>query len=304
MKFIHPRKYYRLTKEILYNFFWFYLLPDSWYLKYRYSKVFGKSLNLKSPKKFSEKIQWLKLHDRKQIYRKLVDKYEVKQIISNIIGEEYIIKTIGVWDKYEDIDFNKLPNKFVIKCTHDSASITICLDKNNFEKDKHAWKYNDVYMKRDYYRFENKQWVYKGIKPRIIVEEYIEDDKYDSLSDYKIYCFNGVAKAVYVTINRFTNLSVSMYDMNWNLMPFEHIHPNQGEKISKPRNLSLMKNLAEKIAKFIDNPFVRIDFYEVNNMVYFGEVTFYPEGGMGYFNPEEWDEIFGNWIDLSKLYNK
>lgn len=298
MKYCHPKKYWRLTKEWFYNFFWYYLLPDSWYLKYRYKQVFERSLDLKHPKAFSEKNQWLKLHDRKPIYSKLVDKYEVKPIIAKIIGDEYIINTLGVWDNYDDIDFDKLPNQFVLKCTHDSASITICLDKTKFDKNQHAWKYNDIYMKRDYYHYENKQWAYKGIKPRIIAEEYIQDDQYDSLSDYKLYCFNGVARGVYVTINRFTNLSVSMYDMDWNLMPFEHIHPNQGEKIEKPKNLELMRKLAEKIAKFIDNPFVRVDFYETNGKVYFGEITFYPEGGMCYFKPEKWDYILGSWIKL------
>ena len=298
MKYFHPRKYWRLTKELLHDFFWYYLLPDSWYLKYRYKQVFGRSLDLKHPKAFSEKNQWLKLHDRKPIYSKLVDKYEVKPIIAKIIGDEYIINTLGVWDNYDDIDFDKLPNQFVLKCTHDSASITICLDKTKFDKNQHAWKYNDIYMKRDYYHYENKQWAYKGIKPRIIAEEYIQDDQYDSLSDYKLYCFNGVARGVYVTINRFTNLSVSMYDMDWNLMPFEHIHPNQGEKIEKPKNLELMRELAEKVARFIDNPFVRVDFYETNGKVYFGEITFYPEGGMCYFKPEKWDYIMGSWMKL------
>lgn len=298
MKYFHPKKYWRLTKEWFYNFFWYYLLPDSWYLKYRYKEVFGRSLDLKHPKAFSEKNQWLKLHDRKPIYSKLVDKYEVKPIIAKIIGDEYIINTLGIWDNYDDIDFDKLPNQFVLKCTHDSASITICLDKTKFDKNQHAWKYNNIYMKRDYYHYENKQWAYKGIKPRIIAEEYIQDDQYDSLSDYKLYCFNGVARGVYVTINRFTNLSVSMYDMDWNLMPFEHIHPNQGKKIEKPKNLELMRELAEKVAKFIDNPFVRVDFYETNGKVYFGEITFYPEGGMCYFKPEEWDYTLGSWVKL------
>lgn len=301
---IHPHKIWRQIKDSLYNFFWYYLLPDSCYLRTQYKKIFGKSLNLDNPQKFTEKMQWLKLYDRKPFYRDLVDKYEVKPIIASIIGEEYLIKTLGVWDRYDDIDWDALPNRFVLKCTHDSASIIVCKDKSKFNPAKHAWKYNDIYMKRDYYHYVNKQWAYKGIKPRIIAEEYIEDDRYDSLSDYKLYCFNGVAKGVYVTINRFTNLSVSMYDMDWNLMPFEHIHPNRGEKIEKPKCLPLMTELAEKIARFIDNPFVRVDFYEVKGKVYFGEVTFYPEGGMCYFKPEKWDYILGSWIDLNSLKNK
>lgn len=304
MKFIHPKKIVRLTKQWLHDFVAYYLLLDSWYLRIRYREVFHKSLHLCHPKKFTEKMQWLKIHDRKPIYHQLVDKYEVKPIIAGIIGEQYIIRTLGVWDKFEEIDWNSLPNQFVLKCTHDSASIIVCKDKSTFNPAEHAWKYNDVYMKRDYYHFENKQWAYKDLKPRIIAEEYIEDDRYDSLSDYKLYCFNGKAKGVYVTINRFTNLSVSMYDMDWNLMPFEHIHPNRGEKIAKPKCLEEMTMLAEKIARYIDNPFVRVDFYEVKGKVYFGEVTFYPEGGMCYFKPEKWDYILGSWIDLNSLKNK
>lgn len=297
MKFLHPKRYYRIIKEKLYNFFWYYLMPDKVYLKSRYKEVFGRKLNINNPQTFTEKIQWLKLYDRNPIYKKLVDKYEVKPIIASIIGEKYIIKTLGCWEKFEDINFDTLPEQFVLKCTHDSASISICKNKVDFINTINPKKYNQ-FLKVDYYHYLNKQWAYKGIKPRIIAEEFIVDDKYDSLSDYKFYCFNGEAKCVYVTINRFTNLSVSLYDMDWNLMPFEHIHPNKGEIIEKPKNLLVMKELAEKIAKYINNPFVRVDFYETNGLVYFGEVTFYPEGGMGYFKPEEWDYTFGSWIKL------
>ena len=300
MRYLHPRKYLRIIKESILNYFNYYLLPDSVYLKFRYRKVFGKKLSFRKPQRFSEKIQWLKLHDRKELYHHLVDKYEVKDYIGKIIGEEYIIKNIGVWERYEDIDFSILPDKFILKCTHDSASVTICTDKSKFNIKEHSWKYTDIFMKRDYYHFENKQWAYKGIKPRIIAEEYLEDDKYSSLADYKLYCFNGKAKCVYVTINRFTNLRVNIYDLEWNKMPFDHIHQSTDEVIDKPHNLNLMVELAEKIARFIDNPYVRVDFYEVKGKVYFGEVTFYPEGGMGYFDPIEWDYTFGSWIDLTK----
>ena len=298
MKYFHPKKYWRLTKEWLHDMVAYYLLPDQVYLKIRYRKLFQKTLNLRNPQKFTEKMQWLKLYDRNPLYHQLVDKYDAKPIIANIIGDEYIIKTLGVWERFEDIDFDKLPNQFVLKCTHDSASIVICKDKSKFDPSKYEQNYKNVFLKSDYYHFQNKQWAYKGLKPRIIAEEYIEDDTYDSLSDYKLYCFNGVAKGVYVTINRFTNLSVSMYDMNWNLMPFEHIHPNRGDRVVRPKNLALMKDLAEKIARYIDNPFVRVDFYETNGKVYFGEITFYPEGGMCYFKPEEWDYTFGSWMKL------
>ncbi len=300
MKHCHPKKIVRIAKENLEKSFLYYFLPDSVYLKIRYKHVFGRTLHLNNPQAFSEKIQWLKLHDRKPLYHHLVDKCEVKPIIASVIGEEYIIPTLGVWNRYEDIDFDKLPNEFILKCTHDSASVTMCDDKKKFNKSKHSWKYNGVYMKCDYYHYENKQWAYKGIKPRIIAEPLLRDDKYDSLADYKLYCFNGEAKCVYVTINRFTNLRVSVYDMDWNKMPFEHIHETTNDAIAKPQNLALMKVLAEKVAKFVDNPYVRVDFYEVSGKVYFGEVTFYPEGGMCYFKPDKWDYTFGSWMDLTK----
>lgn len=304
MRFIHPHKWIRVAKEKTRVFFWYYLLPDSVYLKLRYKDVFGCWPDLNNPQKFTEKLQWLKLHDHNPLYHKLVDKYEVKPIISSIIGEEYIIKTLGVWYRFEDIEWDRLPNQFVVKCTHDSASIVICLDKSHFDPNKYAWRFKELFLKRDYYHYLNKQWAYKGIIPRIIAEEYIEDDTYNSLSDYKFYCFSGKAKGVYVTINRFSSMSVSMYDMNWNIMPFEHIHPNQGEVVSKPKNFELMTEFAEKIARYIDNPFVRVDFYETNGRVYFGEVTFYPEGGMCYFKPEEWDYEMGRWMDISALKEK
>lgn len=300
MKYFHPHKIYREFTNFLHDCLWYYLMPDSWYLKYRYKEVFGEPLNLDNPQKFSEKIQWLKLHDRKDIYHKLVDKAEVKPIIASIIGEEYLIKTLAVWDWYEDIDLSKLPNQFILKCTHDSASVSVCLDKSQFDLSKHAWKYTRERLTNDYYHYLNKQWAYKGLRGRIIAEEYLEDDKYDSLADYKLYCFNGEAKCVYVTINRFTKLRVNVYDMDWNRMPFDHIHVSTPEVIDRPKNLQLMKELAEKIARFIDNPYVRVDFYEVKGKVYFGEVTFYPEGGMGYFDPKEWDYTFGSWIDLNR----
>lgn len=300
MKYFHPKKYWRMIQKKIHDLFLYYLMPDSVYLRYRYKQVFGRRLNLKNPHSFSEKIQWLKLHDRKPIYRLLVDKYAAKPIIASIIGDEYIIPTLGMWQKFEEIDFASLPNQFVLKCNHDSASVTICRDKETFNPDTIAWKYSNVFLKRDYYHFQNKQWAYKGIVPCIIAEEFKEDGKYESLTDYKLYCFNGEAKCVRVLVNRSIDLRANMYDFEWNKMPFDHIHPSTSDIIEKPKNLELMKTLSEKIAKYIDNPFVRVDFYEIKGSVFFGEVTFYPEGGMGYFDPEKWDYVFGSWIDLSR----
>lgn len=175
MKYFHPRKWYRISKEKLRAIFLYYLLPDKVYLKYRYKQVMGKKLNLKNPQSFNEKMQWLKLYDRNPAYHKMVDKYEAKKFVANIIGEEYIIPTYGVWDSFEEIDFNALPNEFVLKCTHDAASTIVCKDKSTFDRDFANKKLTKA-LKQNYYRFENKQWAYKNIKPRIIAEKFMEDD--------------------------------------------------------------------------------------------------------------------------------
>lgn len=298
MKYIKPKKYYRLTKEWLYEFFWYYLLPDVWYLKYRYRKAFGIALDLKNPQKFTEKIQWLKLHDRNPLYHQLVDKFEVKGIVGKLIGEEHIVKTLGIWDTYDKIDVDSLPNQFVLKCTHDSASVTICKNKFEFDKKAHAWKYNDIFMKKDYYHYENKQWAYKGVKPRIIAEEYLQDDKYDSLVDYKFYCFNCKAKILLLAANRFTDLQYSWYDLEGNRLPFSIDNSFRKSEIDLPKNYDKMIALANTIAEYVNSPYVRVDFYEVKGKIYFGEITFYPDGGIMYFNPTKWDYILGSWLKL------
>ena len=304
MSGFHPKKTYRLLSERIRTAVPFYLIPDKCYLSWKYKQIFGRPIDWKNPQTFSEKLNWLKIYDRKPIYHLLVDKFRAKQIVADIIGEEYIIPTIaGPFQNVSEIDKDKLPERFVIKCNHDAASLMICEDKSKFD-----WKFADYKltncMNIDFYKSDCRQWTYKGIERCIFVEQFIEDDKFDCLADYKFYCFNGEAKAIYVTINRFTKMSVSMYDMDWNLMPFEHIHPNRGDKVPKPKNLQLMKELAEKVAKFVDNPYVRVDFYETNGRVYFGEITFYPESGMCYFKPEEWDYTMGSWMDISALQKK
>ena len=269
-----------------------------------YKQTFGREIDWNNPQTFNEKLNWLKLHDRNPEYHLLVDKLRVKSIVAELIGAEYVIPVIGGgYSRVSDVPKDLLPEKFVIKCNHDSASTIVCKDKTTFDWKSAEYKLSNC-LRQDYYHLDTREWPYKNIDRCIFVEQYLEDDTFDSLSDYKIYCFNGIAKGVYVTINRFTNLSVSMYDMDWNLMPFEHIHPSLGEKVAKPKNLALMQELAEKIARYVDNPYVRIDFYEAKGKVYFGEITFYPQGGLGYFKPEEWDYIMGSWMDISALQKK
>lgn len=273
------------------------LIPDKAYLKLQYKLNFGKKLNLKSPETFNEKLQWLKLYDRKSEYVQLVDKYRVREYIANKIGKEYLIPLIGVWDKFEDIDFAKLPNQFVLKCNHDSGSVIICKDKNTFNFEKAKVKLSRG-LKRNLYYF-GREWCYKDVPPRIIAEEYLVDDSGDELKDYKIFCFNGEPRIILVCADRFSSggLRENFYDTNWNLLNLQRPkHPNTEYSVSKPESLDIMLSLARTLSQNI--PFVRVDFYEVDGKVYFGEMTFFPASGFGLFTPEEWDYKLGEWIKL------
>ena len=303
MKFFHPKRMIRKNKTAIHDFYWHYAVPDSWSIKHIFKKKLGYKCNLKEPRSFNEKIQWLKLHDRKDIYRRLVDKQEVKKIIGDLIGNEYIIPTLGVWNRFEDINFEALPNQFVLKCTHDSASVVVCKDKSTFNYSFAKQKLSDA-LKTDYYHYIGKQWAYKGIKRRIIAEEFLSDGAHDDLIDYKFMVFNGKSKCVFVCSGRGKKggMTLDAFDMDWQLLPFtRNNHPNSTGCMTKPMNYETMLALAEKIARFVDNPFVRVDFYDVDGRVYFGEVTFYPEGGLGKFKPVEWDYIMGGWMDLSHM---
>jgi len=299
MKYFHPKRYYRKSKKYFRDLFLYYILTDKMYLKYQYKKVFGRKLDLKNPQTFNEKIQWLKLYDRNPAYHNMVDKYEAKEIVAKIIGEEYIIPTLGVWDKFDDIDFNLLPNQFVLKCTHDAASTVICKDKSSFDIEKAKRKITAA-QKIDYYRYENRQWAYKGIKPRIIAEEYLEDEeKTGELEDYKFLIFNQKHRCSFVCSNRNTKegLNVTFFDEKWEMMPFER-HYKTDSNVLKPRLYLKMVELSERIAQYVNNPFVRVDLYEINGKIYFGEITFYPGGGVEEFTPEKWDYVLGSWIKL------
>ncbi len=270
-------------------------IPDTVYLKLVYRIHMHRELNIKNPKTFNEKLQWLKLHDRKEIYTTMVDKYLVKDYVENLIGKKYIIPTLGVWSQFDAIDFDRLPNQFVLKCTHDSGGLVVCLDKTKFDKQK-AKKKIEESLKTNYYR-NCREWPYKNVIPRIIVEPYMKDDKLDELIDYKIMCFNGEPKMAFTCTERFNGeLKVTFFDLDWNPLPFERHYPSSKKKISKPQHLDTMLCLAKKLSK--DIPFVRVDFYEINNKVYFGELTFFPGSGFEEFTPNEYDLKLGEMITL------
>ena len=271
-------------------------LPDKLYLNIIYKSKIGKKLNLAKPRSFNEKIQWLKLNDRRDFYINYVDKYEVRKKVAEIIGDEYLIPLIGVYDSPEKINFKDLPNSFVLKCTHDSGSVVICKDKSKFNEKEAIDKLSKL-LNRNYF-YNGREWPYKNIKPRIICEKYMVDDTISELRDYKFMCFNGEVKCLFVALNRNkdTGLNIDFYDLNWERIPVERHYPCSNEIIPKPKNFTDMIRFAEKLSKGI--PFLRVDFYEVNEKLYFGELTFYPGSGFEEFTPDSYDYLFGEWLEL------
>jgi hypothetical protein len=225
----------------------------------------------------------------------MVDKYEVKKYVASIIGEEYIIPTIGVYEKFDDIKFDELPNQFVITCTHDSGGIVICKDKNTLNIDEARKKINK-FLKRKYY-YVHREWPYKNVKPRIIIEKYMEDKDDNELRDYKFFCFDGEPRIMFIATDRDKGeTKFDYYDINFNHLDIIQHYPNSKEKIEKPYNYEKMIELSKKLSKGLKH--VRIDFYEVNGKMYFGEITFYHFSGLQPFNKIEWDITFGNWLKL------
>lgn len=272
-------------------------LADSEFLCRKFLASVGYPLNLSYPRSFNEKLQWLKLYDRNPLYTKLVDKYEVKAYIADIIGEKYIIPTLKVWESPDKIDMNELPNSFVLKTTHDSGGVVVCKDKNGLDI-KSTLNIIQKSYNNDYYVM-SREWPYKDVKRRVIAEKYLHDDNNsDCLTDYKFMCFNGKCKCIFTGTDRFTEdgLQITFYDTEWNILPFKRHYPARKTPGPKPKNLSLMIELAEKIAK--DLPFVRVDLYETSGNIYFSEVTFFPGSGFEEFTPQEWDYKLGEWIVL------
>lgn len=283
-------------------------MNDELYLKLLFRSKLGYFPHLKKPQTFNEKLQWLKLHDHNPLYTTLVDKYEVRKCISDMIGDQYLIPLLGVWDKFDDIDFNSLPNQFVLKCTHDSGGLVICRDKSEIDINAVRKKFTKL-LKKNYY-WQSREWPYKNVEPRIIAEKYMENEtgaysnENDELIDYKLMCLSGKVKFVFTCTERFTDsgLKVTFFDMNWDKMPFERHYPASEKEIAKPLNFDSMVELAEQLSKLI--PFVRVDFYEISGKLYFGELTFYPGSGFEEFIPGKWDRNLGDLIELPVNFDK
>ncbi len=285
----------RIYKELKRKMFM--LVPDDVYLKRYYYKRMGRKLNLKNPETYTEKLQWLKLHDRNPAYTMMVDKYAVKQYVSQIIGEKYIIPTLGVWDSFNEIDFNSLPEEFVLKCTHDSGGIVICADKSKFDRETAKKKLNES-LKNNYY-WGKREWPYKDVRPRIIAEKYMGNGNGEGLEDYKFFCMNGTPRFLYLSkgLHNHETAKISYVTLDWKKAEFHRMDYLEYEELPpKPENLEDMILLAKKLSKGI--PFVRVDFYNIGGKVFFGELTFTPGGGFTKWEPENWDKKLGEYIDL------
>lgn len=271
---------------------------DRIYLSIIYRLYMGRKCNFDKPITFQEKLQWIKLHDRKDIYHQMVDKYDAKQFIKERVGEEYVVPTLGIWNKFEDIDFESLPDKFIMKNTYDSASYFICKDKSklNISEVRNRLKINS--RKVDYYIY-SREWPYKGLKRRIIAEPLLDDGKGDYLIDYKFFTFNGEPKFFYVTSNRGKEggLKEDFFDVKGNLLEINQKGYYNNELTPElPRKLNQMVEFCKILSK--NTYHLRVDFYEVNDKIYCGELTFFDGGGLYPFTPEKYNRILGDWIKL------
>jgi len=273
------------------------VLPDSLYLKLMFHRRVGYYPNLKNPRTYNEKLQWLKLHNQRPEYTEMVDKLEAKKYVASKIGEEYIIPTLGVWNSVEEIDWNSLPNQFVLKVTGDSGGIVVCSDKNFLDVDSAKKKLIKGWGK-NYYKY-NKEYPYRDIKPRIIAEQYMVDESGYELKDYKFFCFNGEPKYLFVATdrqNKGEETKFDFFDLDWNHIPVVNGHPNNPQRPQCPENFEEMIRIAKELSAKI--PHVRVDLYNINGKIYFGELTFFHWSGMVAYEPIEWDYKFGEYIRI------
>ena len=289
----HPRKFYRyvLLKKVVFKLSC--IFPDKIYIELMFPLCTGYKLNLENPQTFNEKLQWLKLNYRKPEFSIMVDKIEAKNYVAGIIGEDHIIPTLAIYKNTKEINFDTLPDQFVLKCTHDSGNIIICKDKSSTNRSQILRKLEKG-LKYNYFNF-GREWVYKDVEPRIIAEKYMTDGG-EELKDYKIFCFGGEPKMVEVDYNRFIDHKRQLFTIDWEKIDATCMYPSDSTVIEKPVLLSQMLDYARKLSK--GHPFLRTDFYIINNKIYFGELTFYHQCGFGPIEPVEFDLEMGSWIQL------
>lgn len=294
----HPGKAVKDVLDTLLSKYAFLIKNDEKYIRLKWWLNMDYPLNLDNPQTFSEKLQWLKLNDHNPLYTTMVDKVAVKDYVASILGEEYIIPTLGVYDKPEDINWDELPDRFVLKCTNDSNSVVICKDKSKLDKEKVIKKYRRA-LKHNYF-YKGREWPYKNVPRRIIAEAYIEPrPDLKDLPDYKFFCFDGKCKAMFVATDRQTpgeEVKFDFFDADFNHLPLRQGHENAAVTPKKPENFETMKQAAEKLSKGI--PHVRVDFYDLGDEVLFGELTLFHFGGVTPYKPQEWDKYLGDMLTL------
>lgn len=276
------------------------VIPDKVFINIKFFKFFGHFVDFNNPKTYNEKLQWLKIYNRDPLYNTFVDKYLVKEYVAKKIGEQYIIPLLGKWNSFDEIDFDKLPDQFVLKCNHDCGGIVICRDKSSFDKVA-AKKKLEEHLKENYY-WQHREWPYKDVKPCIFAEKYMVDESGYELKDYKWFCFDGEPKVLFIAQDRENeneDTKFDFYDMAFNHLPIKNGHPNANAITEKPEGFDEMYKLAQVLSKGI--PHVRVDFYNINGKIYFGELTLFHWSGFVKFEPKEWDKIFGDWIKLPKV---
>lgn len=272
------------------------LIPDSLWLHMKYKQHLGKRGDFMNPQTFNEKMQWLKLNDRNPEYSLMADKYSVKKRVSELIGEQYVIPLLGVWNRAEEVDISGLPDQFVLKTTHDCGGVIVCRDKSRFDYNKMVNSFS-ARLSKNYY-WNCREWPYKNIQPRIIAEEYMEDKKSKVLPVYKILCFNGQPEIIQTIQNdKQPNESIDYFDVNWNLLDLRQNYPNSEIPLSRPEKLTEMIEIARKLSR--GTRFIRIDLYSINGDIYFSEYTFYSDAGFAAFVPERWDKKLGDMIQLN-----
>lgn len=268
---------------------------DTTYLKILFRYRMHRKLNLENPQALNDKLQWLKLNDFKPVYTIFADKYEVRNFIANKVGEDYLVPLLGVWDTIDEIDFEKLPEQFVLKCTHDSGGVVTCRDKTKFDKDAAIKKLKHCYG-RNYYQ-NSREPAYKDVKPRIIAEKYLVDETGWDLKDYKIFCFHGIPTYIEVDYNRSVRHMLNAYDLDWNFLDFCDSSPNdRNADIKKPKKIDKMIEIAKKLSEGTE--FIRVDLYSIDDKVYCGELTLYPGSGFIQFNPMQTDYELGKLLSL------
>lgn len=274
-------------------------IKDEQYLKVLFFLKLGYKLDIKNPKTYNQKLQWLKLYYRNPITTQMVDKFLVKDFAKEIIGEKYLVQSYGIWNSFDEIDFNVLPKSFVLKTTHDQGGVIIVRDKNKLDKE-YAKNKLSKHLNRQHY-FLSREWPYKNVKPRIMAEALLIDNEVDDLYDYKFYCFDGEPKIMYIAHGRHTDTCyLDFYDMEFNKLNISRPHyPQSNIKFQIPKNWELMKELSKKISK--NFPHLRVDFYNINGTIYLGELTFFQGGGLMKFEPQEWDFKLGELINLDKV---